>query len=243
MSCRRVALGFLVLLSIIVASIDQSAGQQVCPSARFASQATPAPPREVVGTDLVHVTVNGTRYAVPRNYFDYPPERAWGCDTVQESFSVRAFLSDFSGATSNTLNEFNHVGGGWGRVVPIQVRSIIQVRSADHTPDLGGFVGLWANRRPVNWSDNKAYGLQTGSYRDATWKWDVFVGREHDTVTHVMKCTSPESVPYPSCHAVLFLRDDQVEFYFDRKRITEWREIRDGVVKLLEQFIRDGAIT
>jgi hypothetical protein len=189
------------------------------------------------------VTVGGTRYAVPRNYFDYPPERGWECDTVQEGFSVRAFLNDFSGATPETLEEFDHVGGGWGRVVVIQVDSVIQVRSADHTPDLGGFIGLWANRSPVNWSDNQAYGLQTGSYRDATWKWEVFVGRGDDTVTHVMKCTSPESVPYPSCRAILFLRDNQVMFYFDRKRIAEWREIREGVVKLLEGFIRDGVIT
>jgi len=175
----------------------------------------------------VAITVKGVRFAVPQNYFPLPPPP---CDTEQSAFPIRALFPDFSGSTPETFEEFHHVGGGWGRVVSILVQS------ARPSPELEFFVSRWDDRWHIQWSDRPLHGLETGSYKSPGWNWDVFVERGGGIITHVMQCTSPESVPYPGCEGILFFKGVQVHFHFDRQLLPEWRTIHDGVVTLLERF-------
>lgn len=239
MRTRYLLFSGLLLALIVGRSVQLPAvGQQDCsvPSARGGT--SPAETATTIPTYPVRVTVNGIRFVIPRNYFDYPPR---GCDTAQPAFLLRALLPNFDGYSVDTDREFR-IGGGLGRVVSILVQNVIQSRTASGEPDLEGFLVIWA--RPaaqLNWSSDKVYGLETASYQRSV-KWEIYLQREQQAVTHVMKCASGDSVRFPYCESISFFKGTQVVYYFDRARLADWKAIRDGVVSLLERFSRDGAL-
>lgn len=200
----------------------------------FAKQNIPVPYLPTEGTEDVFLRVNGARYAIPANYFRYPPI---GCDTEEDGFLLRVLLPGFEGYSEENKEAMSQ--GGADRVFmnillhvtnnPDMKRSFKAfARDVDFEGDHPIWQGLFHAK---NWDG-----------RARTWSGDdVYFLRDDGNVVFFSVCRSIEKVPFPGCRYYFRYRGAFATLSFGRKQMAEWKEIHSGTISLLDRFFERGS--
>jgi hypothetical protein len=186
-------------------------------------RALPAPYRPTDSKDIVYLRVAGTRYAIPRNYFRYPPI---GCDTEESGFLLRVLLPTFEGWLKEKDRQFRGSPGEpreWMnillQVIPdaaMQRAFAAYARGVDPDGDYPLWDGLLAT---------------TNQYGE-----DVYFSRDSKDVDFLMVCKTGGQVRFPFCQEHFRYRGAMLKLSFARQLISSWHSIRAGTVTLLDAF-------
>jgi hypothetical protein len=184
-------------------------------------------------TDVVHLSIGGLSFEIPANYILYASARQGG---PRKQIDLFAKFPDFHGYSDWQSGTFN----GNGADSPI-----IYMLVRDESFNIGEEERL--KRVYLNYvADPQGrpgpFGLTQYFFRDDSGyrHEDLFVGQSKGQ-TIVMRCVrfSPE-VASPSC-----LRDARLSngvalsYRFKRAHLADWRDIGDGVTKLIRSFIQN----
>ena len=210
---------------------DCSKLDEITPAQKY----LPRPPRGALSTDLVLLRIAGVRYAIPENYFVFPPV---GCDADAEDFLIRATYPGLEGATPETLDLFS--GSLNDRTLQILVSASRQ------TGHVSGFMLFFHAKDDPGVDDGSIYGLERRRYTsEPDW-----VSTEHvalyrksgDEVTDYIACRRHrESGEYRTCKIFLLEHNAQIQTLFPPKFLSEWQEIKQSVLTLLDRFIRSAS--
>jgi hypothetical protein len=175
----------------------------------------------------VYLRVKGVRFAIPANYFRYPPI---GCDTEERGFLLRVLLPDYEGFSPE--NEVAMTEGGLDRM---QMNILLQ---PGPRPDLVTTFGALA--RGVD-PDGK-YPTWQGLYQSENqYNDDIYFERDEGRVTFLMTCSRLETANFPICKQYFSYQGSVIGQHFGRTLLDNWREIRDGTIRLLDRFVASAA--
>jgi hypothetical protein len=187
----------------------------------------PSPSSQI---DRVSVRVGGQAFRIPANYLVYASARKGG---VRREIDIAASLPDFHGYSDAERTLFN-ASGSTSPIIHIKIRE--EPYEVTETARLARvYLGQVADPRGTAGS----YGLNQYQFRDDSGYRgeDLFVG--HDAgATVVLLCERPAvDVPSPNC-----LRDyplaggAALSYRFKRARLSGWRDIARGVLRLIASF-------
>jgi hypothetical protein len=184
----------------------------------------PLPYRPTASKDLVHLRVAGTRYAIPANYFRYPPI---GCDTEERAFLLRVLLPTFEGWTTENKEAIEGARGKPWMGMNILLRAL---------PDPSMMRAFVAYARGADPAGDYPYWRGLLQTKNVTGD-DVFFRRENGKITFLMTCKTVEQVNYPTCTQHFPYRGARVLLRFARTILDDWNETREGTVTLLDRFV------
>ena len=193
----------------------------------LAKQPIPLPYDPTQSTEDIFLRVNGVRYAIPANFFRYPPI---GCDAEETDFLLRVLLPDFEGYSADNREAMTR--GGTARMhMNIHLNGRVQ-------PDMKRTFSVFA--RDVD--PNGAYPTWRGLYQAKNWYGhDVYFERQNGKILFLMVCKTKDQVSHPSCRQFFPYAGATVRQHFSRNRQENWREIRAGTIRLLDRFVRRAA--
>jgi hypothetical protein len=108
-SVARAIAALAVLAAAFAASTQAEELSKRCQQrTAFARKNLPLPYLPQDSQTIVYLRVAGVRYAIPANYFRYPPI---GCDTEEGGFLLRVLLPTFEGWTKKNRKAIEGFGG------------------------------------------------------------------------------------------------------------------------------------
>ena len=221
----------LVLLAFLITPAQaqaQDLPERCREAAELAKRNVPLPYLPQDSRELVYLRVAGVRYAIPANYFRYPPI---GCDTEEGVFLLRVLLPTFEGWTEENRDEIEGTAGK-----PSMWMNIL----ANTLPE-GGMVRVFrAHARGVDPAGD--YPLWEGLLRTKNARGEeVFFSRKDEAVTFLMTCKTVAMVNYPGCQQHFPYRGAVIQLSFRRPHLDNWRTIWTRTVKLLDGFVQSAS--
>jgi len=209
------ALSAIILLIYLAPSAPSLFEEQVAPTSRG---------------DIIALQVHGRKFHIPANYLQYESLRQGG---ARREIALFAILPDMNGWSNWEAQAFAGNSPNSPIVYMIIRNESINLSEADRLKRV--YMGYVTNPR----GDPGEFELRHYTFRQDSGYHaeDLFVG-ETPGGPMVLRCVrlSPE-VPSPSC-----LRDMSIasgvslSYRFKRAHLAQWREIGDGVDKLLASF-------
>lgn len=229
---QSLGLGLLLSLLTITSVFAESQNKPSYDSercrkaAKLAKQPVPLPYNPTDSTTDVFLRIKGVRYAIPANYFRYPPV---GCDTEETGFLLRVLLPEFEGYTKQNSGLMEG-GGNKRKHMNILLRGKVN-------PDMKSTFQAYA--RDVD--PKGRYPTWQGLYQAKNWYGDdVYFERDGGRITFIMNCKPERPNRYPSCKQHFPYRGAVIQQTFSRTLKEDWKEIRAGAVKMLDRFVRNA---
>lgn len=181
-------------------------------------------------TDRVHLSIGGLALDIPANYLRYASARRGGS---RREIALFAKLPELSGYSAHDARLFDEDGAH----SPI-VRMLIRADPYG-VPETARLNRIYLTEVTDARGGPAPFGLVKYVFRDDSGYRgeDLFVGRL-DRQTVVMRCTrATPDISDPSCQRESPLpRGAALTYRFTRSRLGEWREIAQGVQKLVANF-------
>ncbi|MGC9954367.1 MAG: hypothetical protein ABSD21_08840 [Rhizomicrobium sp.] len=209
------ALSALFLLIYLAPSAPSLFEEQLSPTSR---------------SDIVALKVSGHRFFIPANYLEYESARQGG---DRREIALFAMLPDLTGWSNWEAQTFAD-NGVKSPIVEMRIRQeTLNLSEADRFERI--YMGYVLNPRGAE----GPYGLRQYAFRQDSGyhNEDLFVGKT-DTGLLVMRCVrlGPD-VLSPNCFRDMRIARGVSLFYrFKRAHLSKWREIDDGVDKLIASF-------
>jgi hypothetical protein len=209
------ALSALVLLYYLAPSAPNFLEEQVSPTSR---------------SDLIALRVHDLKLWIPANYLQFESARQGG---TRKDISLFAILPDMAGWSNWEASNFS-ANTPDSPVVYLLIREEqLNLTEADRLARI--YTAYLADPQGTP----GPFGLTQYSFREDSGyrNQDLFVGQTHEG-PEVLRCDRLSAeVPNPSC-----LRDMPIghavalSYRFKREHLARWREIGDGVSRLIESF-------
>ena len=209
------ALSALVLLFYLAPSAPSFMEEQVSPTSR---------------SDLIPLRVHGLKLWIPANYLQFESSRQGG---AQRDVAMFALLPDMSGWSNWEAATFTGNAPDSPVIYLLVREDKLSLSEADRLTRI--YMSYVTNPKGAA----GPYGLTQYNFREDSGyrSEDLFVGQTESGPV-VLRCVrlSPD-VPSPSClrdvpiaHAV------SLSYRFKREHLARWREIGDGVIRLIATF-------
>ncbi|WP_424933449.1 hypothetical protein [Amaricoccus macauensis] len=199
-------------------------------AAEAAESALPLPYMPNKSFDPVFLRVSGTRYAIPGNYFRYPPI---GCDTEEGGFLLRVLLPTFEGWTRENREQMEGRDGGPQMTMNVLLNATRPGLEPD--ADLLHAFGVYAKGAdPFG-----HYPVENGFFRTNSDRGsDIFFKREGSVVSLLIDC-SPKQPPFrnPQCAQFSWYRDSTLKITYARIHLSKSEEIQRGAEAMLDAFV------
>ena len=195
------------------------------PPPLFAEQQSPTS-----STKVVALKVNGLKLWIPANYLEYDSARLGGTRRSVELFAMMPDLSGWSNWDASSFSDNTPSSN----VVYMPIREDkVNLSEADRFQRI--YLAYLVDPRgaPAGYELTQYQFRGDSGYRAE----DLFVGHTQSGLV-VMHCAKlGPDVPSPNCWRDLRLvKGVSVSYRFKRKRLNHWREIADGVEKLMSSF-------
>ncbi|MEI9993699.1 MAG: hypothetical protein WDM91_03805 [Rhizomicrobium sp.] len=209
------ALSALILLYYLAPTAPNFLEEQVSPTSR---------------ADLIALRVHGLKLWVPANYLQYDSARQGG---ARKNLAMFAILPDMAGWSNWEASNFSGNAPDSPVVYLLIREEQLNISEADRFARI--YMAYVTNPR----GEPGPFGLTQYTFREDSGyrREDLFVGQTpHGLV--VLRCSriAPD-MPSPGC-----LRDMPIahavalSYRFKREHLARWREIGDGVARLIETF-------
>jgi hypothetical protein len=200
------------------------------PPPLFAEQIEPTSSAKIVALE-----VNGLKLWIPANYIELESARRGG---ARREVALFALFPDMGGWSNWDAGAFAD-NSPQSRVIYMPIRADrIDMTEAERLKRVYLAYAVEPQGRPGPYGLTK-YAFRPGSgYRSE----DLFVGETDDGLALLHCAQLGPEVPSPNCWRDLRLRKGvTVSYRFKRAKLAHWREISDGVKKLLSGFERPPA--
>jgi hypothetical protein len=181
-------------------------------------------------TDMVELKVHGHRFLIPANYLKYRSDRQGG---ERKEIKLAALLPDMQGYSGWEDSSFKSNAPDSGVVEMLIHDDPVKLSEAE-----------WLHRIYMPYVEDPngvggQFGLTQYEFRtDSGYhNEDLFIGQtEHGPM--VFQCVRfSQQVTNPSCHRELPVAHGvALSYRFKRTYLARWREIADGVSKLMQSF-------
>ncbi|WP_137136543.1 hypothetical protein [Rhizobium sp. FKY42] len=221
---------FAILAGSILTAHTSSAAARDC-SVKADEQRNLKPPISTLSLETVRIRLNGVEYAVPANYFRYPPV---GFNTEGDML-LRTTYPDLQGATRETQKWFDQ------GLNPHTLQ--ILVTRQKNSANLKGFL-MGVEQRfppPKNMRTvSQEFGLtrikftaDRGYYIRAV---DAFYRTKGEQVVDFFRCNRGRNGDLSTCRMIVLLDHAQVQITFMPEHIPQWQQVKQAGVTLLERF-------
>jgi hypothetical protein len=195
------------------------------PPPLFAEQQSPTS-----NTNVVALEVNGLKLWIPANYLEFDSARRGGRRRVVEVFAI---MPDMTGWSNWDASDFADNGPS-SRVIHMPIREDkVDLSEPERLRRI--YLAYVVDPKGVAAS----FGLTRYEFRDDSGyrAEDLFVGQTRRGLA-IMHCAKlGPDIPSPSCwRDVRLAKGVSVSYRFKRGRLSHWREIADGVEKLMTAF-------
>lgn len=222
--------GWLIPLGVFLVTLALSAMfllYYLAPTAPplFAEQSSP-----VSDTDTVALEVNGLRLWIPANYLEFESARRGG---QRRQVSLFAMLPDLTG-WSNWDSQAFAGNGPNSRIVHIVIRQDnVSLSEAEKLQRIYLAYVTEPKGAPSPFDLTRYAFREDSGYR----KQDLFVGETRSGVAALRCERLTAENPSPSCIRDMPLgKGAAISYRFKRSRLNHWREIGEGVEKLMASF-------
>ena len=187
-------------------------------------------PEPTAKTDLVFLSVNGMRLAIPANYIVYRRTRLGG---ARDDVDLFASLPHFHGYSDANSQEFASDSANSAIVYMLVRATPIGMGETERLQRIYMNFIVDPKGQPGPYGLTEYRFRDDSGYRDQ----DLFVGAVRGRIA-VFRCErAGPRVPGPSCTRDIKLkRTVALAFRFKRDRLADWRNISDGVSALIQTF-------
>jgi hypothetical protein len=205
----------LILLFYIIPSPPSLFEEQVNPTGR---------------TDIIHLKVHGNSFYIPANYLEYKSARQGG---EKKEIALFAMMPDMDGYSSWEAGTFTGNATDSPIVYLLIDDEPVNLTEADRLQRI--YMAYVANPKGTQ----GPFGLTQYMFHDDTGyrREDLFVGTT-DAGPVVLRCVRfSQEVPSPSClREMPIAHGVKLSYRFKRAQLARWREISDGVNRLIKSF-------
>ncbi len=181
-------------------------------------------------SDIVVLKIHSHRFRIPANYLKYRSDRQGG---ERKEIKLIALLPDMQGYSSWEDSSFKSNAADSAVIELLIHDDAVRLSEADWLDRI--YMPYVADRKgsPGPFDLTQYVFRDDSGYRNE----DLFVGQT-DRGPMVLQCVRfSQLVPSPSCHRELpIARGVALSYRFKRAHLARWREISDGVDRLLKSF-------
>lgn len=230
----------LLAIAVVIATSHlgflpgQSLAKDRCEQAmEGVESALPLPYMPNNSTEPVFLRVSGTRYAIPGNYFRYPPI---GCDTEEGGFLLRVLLPTFEGWTRENREQMERRDGG----PQMSMNVLLDATPPGREPDADLLRAFRAYARGADPFGD--YPVENGFFRTTNDRGDdIFFKREGTAVSLLIDCDPQRPPPRnPQCAQSSWYRDSKLKITYARIHLSQSEEIQRGTEALLDAFVEEA---
>lgn len=199
-----------------------------------------APPwGEGASETLIRMSVAGTRYAIPGDYFRHPP---YGCDMPEPGFLLRVIIHDLAPFASNleraqsSYDTMNILLQQMPRISSVSGEPIFYMRNVLRGADANSHRDRIGNSSDWDGIHHAKHDLDTDVYFDLD---------EQDEPILIIRCglygkigdDHPGTVPFPVCGMYYPRGGAFIKLSFSRDHLHRWREIKSDTEAFLDGFV------
>lgn len=198
-------------------------------AAELAERGIPLPYNPTSSTELVYLRVAGVRYAIPANYFRYPPV---GCDSEEGSLLLRVRLPDFEPSSVIHRNAIRGASPLPRMFMNLHLKYIagldmdrifsIYARGVDPLGEHHVWDTLSWARQQLDHPYNQ--------------KNDIFFHEEGGRVAFFLRCGTRSTQHFLMCSQFMEYRGALLTLDFGREHLGDWREFQNRSINLFDIF-------
>ena len=185
---------------------------------------SPAPYAPTTSSEIVHISIDGRDFYVPRNYFRHPPI---GCGASETGMLLRVLLPELMPYSEATKDKFS-AQRGWDMQMNILLTSDPPIRP------FAELIDIYLTAREVEVPTEKTYHLYHGLHAAGD---DIYYSKEAGQIVRLIQCGPWKPHQTPSCRHRFRYEAYDVQLTYGRQHLPDWRSIQNSTKKLLSGFI------